>query len=474
MPTETQPRGLEELRARQTEIEDRLRAIHEEGGDEPLPEETQAEWDELSEELPTVRTDIERIEARRAQVLEFSGHATATEEPNDSPEVRTPEDPFDLDSLRVTPFADRRQVADQLRGRAVTAVESMRHVPDEHRERITQLLETVDRDHGNLAERVLQCGSPDYNRAFASYLAGRPLVGDEARALSVGTNSEGGFAVPVFLDPTIILTSDGSVNPLRQIARVETITTKEWQGVTSSGVTASYAAEADEASDDAPTLARGGPVTPERAHVFVPFSYEVEQDWGQLSAELTRLIQESKDDLEADKFVTGAGSGSDEPEGVVAGLAGSSKFESATANTFAAEDVYELDNKLPERFRPRARFLANKVIYNDVRQFASSDGHDLWVRLGEGLPPTILGYPAHESSAMDSDSTADLDEILLLGDFRHFLIVDRVGMSVELVPHVFGSSQRPTGEKGVYAFWRNSSAILADEAFQLLQVNDGS
>lgn len=468
------PQSLEELRARQTEIESRLQEIHTEAGDEPLSEERQTEWDTLAEELPTVRENVRRIEQRREQVSQLSGREGNTEEGDESraPNANRNEDPFDLDALRVSPFADRREVADQMRGRALTAVERMRSVPDEHRQRMTDLLEHHDSE-ANLARRVIQCGSPSYERAFSQYIAGRPVAGEEARALSVGTDAEGGFAVPVALDPTVILTSDGSVNPLRQIARVETITTKEWQGVTSSGITASYAAESAEASDDAPTLARGGPVTPERAHAFVPFSYEVGQDWAQLRSEMTRLIQEAKDDLEADKFVNGAGSGSNEPEGVVAGLAASSKFETASANTFASQDVYEVDNQLPERFRARARWMANKIIYNDIRQFASSDGHDLWVRLGAGLPPTVLGYPAHESSAMDSDSTASLDEILLLGDFRHFLIVDRVGMSVELVPHVFGASQRPTGQRGLYAFWRNSSAILADNAFRLLQVNDG-
>src|SRR5690606_40992056 len=62
------------------------------------------------------------------------------------------------------------------------------------------------------------------------------LTAEEQRALSVGTDSEGGFAVPFQLDPIIILTNDGSISPLRQIARVEQITTKTWQGVTSSGI----------------------------------------------------------------------------------------------------------------------------------------------------------------------------------------------------------------------------------------------
>jgi len=47
-------------------------------------------------------------------------------------------------------------------------------------------------------------------------------------------------------------------------------------------------------------------------------------------------------------------------------------------------------------------------------------------------------------------------------------------MSVELVPHVFGSNQRPTGQRGLYAFWRNSSKVLVDKAFALLTVKAGA
>lgn len=470
---------LEEIQRRLSEVRSGLEHL---AAQDSLDEQRSAEFDwlfaedeyltELEDEEVRRQEEETRREERRQDVLRRGQRGGRGVEPGSDPgpaQVRR-DDPFDLDSIRVNPLADPEQVVGELRSRALSAVEQIRTVDDDHAARITELLERHD-GQGNLARRVLRCGSETYERAFSHYLAGRPLVGDEARALSVGVDTEGGFAVPVALDPTLILTSDGSVNPLRQIARVETITTKEWQGVTSSGVTVTRKAEGAEATDDAPSIDQPT-VTPQRVDAFIPFTYEVDQDWAQLRAEMTRLIQEGKDDEEATSFVTGDGVGTN-AGGVVGTLAAASKFESATANTFASADVYELDNRLPERFRARARALANKVIYNDVRQFASADGHDLWARIGDGRPPQILGYPAHESTAMDSDSTVSLAEILLLGDFRHFLIVDRVGMSVELVPHLFGANNRPTGQRGIFAFWRNNSAVLADEAFRLLQVNDG-
>src|SRR5262249_8362229 len=106
-------------------------------------------------------------------------------------------------------------------------------------------------------------GSEAYERAFAKLVAdpqrGHLIwtaeeadayrrvaeVQTEQRSMST-TDSAGGAMIPLTLDPAVRLTSNGSVNPLRQIARVVTTVTDTWQGVTSAGVTAEWTAEAAE------------------------------------------------------------------------------------------------------------------------------------------------------------------------------------------------------------------------------------
>jgi HK97 family phage major capsid protein len=56
---------------------------------------------------------------------------------------------------------------------------------------------------------------------------------------------------------------------------------------------------------------------------------------------------------------------------------------------------------------------------------------------------------------------------LILGDFNQFLIVDKAGMDVEIIPHMFDvTNNMPTGQRGLYALWRNNSAILVPNAFR--------
>jgi predicted phage gp36 major capsid-like protein len=48
--------------------------------------------------------------------------------------------------------------------------------------------------------------------------------------------------------------------------------------------------------------------------------------------------------------------------------------------------------------------------------------------------------------------------------------VDRVGMSADIIPHLFGTANNfPTGQRGFYSLWRNSATVLAWQAFRSLK-----
>lgn len=481
------PMTVEERAARQSEIRAELAEIDTQHAGAALPDDVQARWDELDTELRTHQAAITAAEERRARLAELADNPGSTENRDSAQRraglargsapahTRAPENLYDLAEYR-----HRARSVDDLpdlyRDGARRAIEQAVFPGVENREAAQsaaeQLLLTVDDPNGELARRMLVTGSPLYSRAFGkavSRLSRDGLSSEEARALALGTDSAGGFEVPFQLDPTIILTSNGAINPLRSISRVERIVGKEWQGITSAGITVSRAAEGAEAGDNAPTLAQPT-VRAERVQGFVPFSVEIDQDWNALQAEMTRLLGDAKDVEEATSFVTGDGTGTN-AGGIVGTLDAGSVVTTATAATFAVADVYKTKNALPPRFRARGKWLAETSIYDTVRQFGTSTMANVWVeQLQDGLPARLVGYGAYEQSSMDN-TIATGKKIMLFGDFQQFLIVDRVGMSVELVPHLFGSNGRPTGQRGIYALWRNNSKILTSAAFRLLKVS---
>ena len=169
------------------------------------------------------------------------------------------------------------------------------------------------------------------------------------------------------------------------------------------------------------------------------------------------------------------GSGSGQPTGFVTALAASSPTVIVTGDgseALAAGDAYKLQNALPPRFQPNSRFVAALPTINALRQFETTSGALKYPSL-QDTPPTLLGRSVHEVSHMDSTINAAATEanyLLAVGDWSHFVIADKIGTVVELVPHVFGSSRRPTGQRGFFAHFRTGSDVIVDNAFRILNV----
>jgi HK97 family phage major capsid protein len=67
-------------------------------------------------------------------------------------------------------------------------------------------------------------------------------------------------------------------------------------------------------------------------------------------------------------------------------------------------------------------------------------------------------------------ATSTGTKIGIVGDFSSgYKIVDRIGGSVELIPHLFGAASRPTGQRGLYYYWRVGAGVVAQNAFRYLE-----
>lgn len=474
-----EPRSVEDREERVGEIDARLAELDAEFTGEVMPDEARQEWNELNAERDEHAAAVAELKRRRERLRALAGNQSATERATgEAPTLIRSRgvDIYDMSRVRAE-SRDEDEYRAKLHDNAKRAIErAALAVPSGQREKvqahIERLLENVDDRSGTLAKRILATGSPVYDRAFGKAVLGgmHTLTGEEQRAMSVygSSGADGGLAVPFQLDPTVILTSDGTVSPLRQIARVEQIVSKTWQGITSSGITVSRSAEGAAATGNEFTV--GQPeVSPTRVIADVQFSVELDQDWNQLRGEIARLLSEAKDNEEDTSFVIGDGTGVN-PGGIVTTLDAGSEVPTGTISTFDADDVDLLEAALPVRYRRNASFLANRAVYasfrSQVRAVNSAAG-DRWVSHTADMPAMIDGYPAYEASAMEDNVTAAA-RLLVYGDFRQFLIVDRLGMNVEINPHVTNSTGRWTGQRSLVAVWRNSSKVLVDNAFRVL------
>jgi HK97 family phage major capsid protein len=278
----------------------------------------------------------------------------------------------------------------------------------------------------------------------------------------------------------VIQTGSGAINPYRVIGNVSQINVDEWRGVSSDGITATFQAEAAAVTDATPVLAQPV-VSTEMARAFVPFSIEIGQDWAAFASEMAGMISDSKDVLEATKFAVG--SGTNEPFGVITGA--TTVYTASATNALGVYDVYGTRNALGPRFRARAVWALNNGIADRIRQFDTAGGASLWVdnlrlRSAAGaetmqdarMGADLLGHAAYESSALSGTMTTG-QLIGVIGDFgRYYKIVDRIGLTVETIPHIFGASQGnlPTGQRGLFAYWRVGAKVLHANAFRVLKL----
>lgn len=183
------------------------------------------------------------------------------------------------------------------------------------------------------------------------------------------------------------------------------------------------------------------------------------------------LLVEAADQLQATAYTIGSGTG--QPKGIITALAGTaSEINTSGTEAVVSADAYTLQNALPPRFQPRAQWAANLSIINTFAQFETTAGALKFPGLQEN-PPTLLRKPLYELSNMDGTINAAAtanNYVLLYGDFQQFVIVDRIGTFVEPIQNLFGANNRPTGQRGLFMWFRTGSDVVVPNAFRLLDV----
>ena len=442
--------------------------------------------DSLIAEYSTLEADTAPLRKRMAEldrIRKVAGNDDSTEEAVSSRSVggltmsRTNRDPLDnLDAVNRNLVPN-----DELRSRAMSLIE------EDHRRQRWEFSDeaaeaaTMRAQSPQVGRHILLTGSSEYRDAFRTYLE----TGDDTRFRDIRlAAASGGYLLPYVLDPTIVLTNAGSMNPFRQVSRIVSTTSNAWQGVSSAGVNAALIAEAATAADGAPSDFGQIQIAPKKFASWVLGTYEALDDTD-FGSQLPGLLSDAKDRIESSYFATG--SGTNAPLGVIAALGTGSRVAPTTTGTAfngtgSLPDVGNLLAALPARFRKSASsaFMANIVQLNKVRSIDQYGGGGFWANFNSGTPANLYGAPVYEASDLSATTTGTsaasgtASATLLYGDWQQFIICDRVGVSMLYDPLIKGtgaSAQLPAGEAGWYMFWRTGSTVSTTAAFRYLTIS---
>jgi len=292
-----------------------------------------------------------------------------------------------------------------------------------------------------------------YKAAFAAYLrrGERGLMPEETRALSVGSDPDGGYTVTPDLSGRIAQRIF-ELSPIRQFASVETIGTDALEGQNETDdASAGWVAETGARSDSAnPTIGKYRIV----AHEL----YAMPKSTQKLLEDSNRDVQGWLQGRTADKFARLEAAGFTTGNGVTQPRGFASYTTNTTSDTTRAWGVFEhvatggatfgtdpngiqkiisLIHKMNPNYLGGSAFYCNRNTLSTMRQLtdASTTGRFVFVpSFQANIPDTFMGYPVRV--VVDMVDIASNALAVAFGDMKQcYTVVDRVGMSLLVDPY---------------------------------------
>ena len=464
---------LEELRGKLDVLKTEITTLSDK---EVLDEAEETRFDAAMDEFKSVKADFDKAEARSRALETVNATQTRSAGGVDS-----------ANQINRGAHPHSSEVRDmkrgELRSAAMHVVEDKgKHLNAAQQGHLEKMIHRrgVDFDGDVIARRLLITETDEYKRAFAKGMSGGPAIytqeeGNavlEFRAANEGTNADGGFGIPVLIDPTIILTSGAAAAPILDICTITTITTDQWKGVNSGGFTWAYNAESAVVADNSLTDMAQPTIPVYKAAGFIPYTIEVGDDYPDFQEEMSKMLAQGYLNLVAKQTMTG--SGISQPTGIFTGLQNTTTPAHVivtTLGTLGAVDVQSAWAKLGELFRSQAQWMMNVSVENTIRVFGNNLALSQYTInfTADGLG-VLMGKQVHISDyAPSPTNTTGAESFLVVGDFKHYRFIQRAGMTVELVPHLFDqSTARPLGQRGWYAYARHGADMDATNAFRLV------
>lgn len=318
---------------------------------------------------------------------------------------------------------------------------------------------------GGAEERTITRDSDEYRSALDAYVrgGGAGLTAEQRSTLNVGTDAEGGYAVPETWGTLHeSLREAGTIRQLATVVTTETGSPFHVPYVSADAEAPKLTKEKEEYSEDAEELGekviqayKYGRMTKASEEVVQDALFDVAGFVGyRLGFDLGRKVNS----------VYVAGTGSEQPEGLfkgaTVGLTGVSKTAGPTA-----DNLIDLQHSVIRPYRANAAFIMADATLAIVRKLKDKNEQYLWqpsIQLGE--PDRILGAPAY--SDPDVDVTGSKKLVVGFGDVkRAYMVRDALGVTIRFLPERYA-------EKGQVA-WRGTlrtgGAIVDQSAFKTAQ-----
>ncbi|NLP23333.1 MAG: phage major capsid protein, partial [Syntrophomonadaceae bacterium] len=299
--------------------------------------------------------------------------------------------------------------------------------------------------------------------AFWNVMRSKNPRHDVLNALSVGTDSEGGYLVPDEFERTLVQTLEEE-NVFRKLAKI--IQTSSGDRKIPVVVTKGTAAWLDEGEefDESDSVFGQTSIGAYKLGTMIKVSDELLNDSvfdleNYISTEFARRIGAKEEEA----FLVGDADG--KPTGIFNATGGAQLGVTAgSATAITADEIIDLVYSLKAPYRKNAVFLMNDATVKAIRKLKDGQGQYLWQpSLTAGTPDTLLNRPVYTSAYAPIIEAGA--KTIAFGDFGYYWIADRQGRSFKRLNELFAT----TGQVGFLASQRVDGKLILPEAIKVLQ-----
>lgn len=291
------------------------------------------------------------------------------------------------------------------------------------------------------------------------------LTSDERKALSAGSDPDGGYLLPASTQGAMV-TKLYEQSVMRQIADVQSIGTDKFEFVVDDDeADAGWVSELGSRSDTGTPQVRKGEIQAHEMYAMPKTSQKLIDDAAaDIEGWLASKVADKFARVEGTAFWTGTGVG--QPRGLTAyptaatgdGSRAWGTFEhvitgaSGAFHTTKLDPLHDLMGAFKDHFLPNAQWVMRREARTALRKMkeATSDRY-LWEPSNQvGMPERLNGYPVRVDQYMPTIAANSLS--VAFGDFRQaYKIVDRMGVRTLRDPYtakpyvVFYSTKRTGG-----------------------------
>jgi HK97 family phage major capsid protein len=319
-------------------------------------------------------------------------------------------------------------------------------------------------------ETYLRRGMGSLDQEARSLLAEKAYAvgpNGEARALSVGTNTAGGYTVPPGFRDTLIETMKWYGNVRAEATNINTDSGQPLQWPTFNGTSQLGRIIAENVqltqTDPAFGTATLNAYMYSSDLVLVPFQFLQDSNID-ASSFLARILGTRIGRIQNQHFTTGTGSS--QPLGIATSPTTGVTLGTGNTTTVTYAGLVNLVHSLDPAYRNggNSKFMANDAVLAQFRLLVDSQNRPLWQpAIVAGEPDVILGYPIVVNN--DMPAPAANAKSILFGDFsRGFVVRDVLDVQVRRLDERYADFL----QVGWFGFARADSTVQDASAYKAL------